>query len=381
MRKEYKKLGIPKDTYFPLKADIRKFGYVIDLSDRSRGKTTNKLIVALILFKMYGIVLQYIRQKKSDCEPKVIRNLYETVKEYNYIEKIFGDTFNDIEYYGKRWYLTKRDEEGNVIEKCDEHSTMCIGLDESDSLKSTYNAPKGDMIFHDEFITSIYGYNDFVRFADICKTIIRDRISPVIYMSANNINKNSPWFSELGIQKEIDCMEQGETQYIETELGTHIYLEILSENITKERNNVNKRFWGFANKKLSSITGKGTWATESFPHIPQYPEDEEQPEVLQNILFIRMAGKYVKLRLINDEHIGLCVYVTPATRVYSDSIILTADEIRSRNEIFALGKGTFIESYWKLYGKNKFYYSRNSEGAFVKAYLSYVTSKVREMNK
>lgn len=146
MRKEYKKLGIPKDTYFPLKADIRKFGYVIDLSDRSRGKTTNKLIVALILFKMYGIVLQYIRQKKSDCEPKVIRNLYETVKEYNYIEKIFGDTFNDIEYYGKRWYLTKRDEEGNVIEKCDEHSTMCIGLDESDSLKSTYNAPKGDMI-------------------------------------------------------------------------------------------------------------------------------------------------------------------------------------------------------------------------------------------
>lgn len=381
VRKEFRKLGIPKNTYNPLKADLNKCGYVIDMSDRSRGKTTNKLILGLLLYKMYGITLQYIRQKKLDCERKNIINLYETVIEHNYIEKIFDNNFNDIEYYGKRWYLIKRDNEGNIEYKNEEHCTFCIGLDESDTLKSTYNAPKGDIIFHDEFITTIYGYNDFIRFSDICKTIIRDRISPVIFMSANTININSPWFDELCLREEIETMNRGESRYIESELGTHIYIEILGEDISKARDNVNKRFWGFKNPKLISITGKGTWATENYQHIPTYECEDDEPQILQNRVFIRMSSKLVKLKLVNDKERGLCVFVTPATKVHNDSIIMTADDINKKNEVFGVGKGTFLDAYWKLYAKNKFYYSRNSEGSFVSAYLSYFKTKIKEMNK
>ena len=372
VRKEYKKLKIPKETHYPLKADISSCGYIIDLSDRSRGKTTNKLILGLLLYKMYGIELQYVRQRKTDIAPKTMNDLYKTVIDYKYIEKIFDNKFNDIFYHGKRWYLTLRDDNGEVVEKCEPHCTFCIGLDDSDSLKSVYNAPRGDMIFHDEFITSTYGYSDFIRFSDICKTIIRDRISPIIFMSANTINKNSPWFAELCIEKEIEPMEQGEDKIIVSDEGTHIFLEILDENISKDRANVNKRFWGFKNPKLSSITGKGTWATEAYPHIPTYRDDEEPPEVLQDILFIRHNSKYVMLRLVDDKERGLCVFVFPATRTYHDSIILTVDDITTRNELFGLAKETFCVAYWRLFLQNKFYYSRNSEGAFLKSYMSLV---------
>ena len=87
----------------------------------------------------------------------------------------------------------------------------------------------------------------------------------------------------------------------------------------------------------------------------------------------------MKLRLIKDVNLGVCVFVTPATRTYDDSVILTADDITSRRQLFGLGKGTFLEAYWKLYDQNKFYYARNSEGAFVKSYISYYRTKSRSM--
>lgn len=378
VRKEFRKLHCPVTSHNPLKADMEKCGYVIDLSDRSRGKTTNKLIVGLILFKLYGINLHYIRQSSEDCELKNIRKLYDTVLDYNYISAIFSDEYNDIKYVGKRWYLLKRNEKG-ICYQCEDDCTYCCGLDESDHMKSTYNAPRGDMIFFDEFISTFFGVSDFIRFSDICKTIIRDRLSPVIFMSANTINKNSPWFDELCIRKDIEPMEMGDKKYIESELGTHIYLEILTADTSEERENVNKRFWGFPNPKLLSITGKGTWATESFQRIPIYSDDYEPAKVLLDRVFIRMSGKYVKLKLVDDCKLGLCVFVTPATYTYDDSVILTADDITSKRDLFGFGKGTFVEKFWKLYDQNKFYYSRNSEGAFVKAYISYFKSKSVKM--
>lgn len=379
VRKEYRKLHCPAHTHNPLLADFDTCGYVIDLSDRSRGKTTNKLLVGLILFKLYGINMHYIRNTSEDCQLKAIRKLYETVLDYNYIDKIFDGFFNDIKFIGKRWYLLKRNDSG-LEYQCEDDCTFCCGLDESDHLKSTYNAPRGDMIFFDEFIATFYGAYDFVRFNDICKTIIRDRLSPVIFMSANTINKNSPWFDEFAIRKEIETLQQGESKVINS-YDTHIHVEILPADNSEVRKAVNKRFWGFPNPKLQSITGKGTWATDYYQRIPLYrnAEEDEQPTTLQDVVYISMSGKYVKLKLVRDKDLGLCVFVTPATITHEDSIILTGDDITSKRMLFGFGRGTFIESYWKLYEKNKFYYARNSEGDFVRSYLGYVKTKSVKM--
>jgi hypothetical protein len=374
VRKEFKKLNIPSYTHNPLKCDIENCGYIIDISDRSRGKTTNKLIIGLILYKLYGITLQYIRCRSSSLRGNEKLDLYKTVTENGYIEKIFGKEYNGIINKSRRWYLCKFDETGEIIEQNTESNTVCIGLDESDLLKSTYNAPRGDMIFFDEFIETHYGLTDFVRFADIVKTIVRDRVSSVIFMSSNNINLNSPWFDEFCIRNEIEHMKQGDSKYIVSELGTHIYLEILGEDTSDRRIKSNRRFFGFRNPKLISITGRGEWATETFPHIPTYGDEDTPPEILQNNVFIKLSGKYVKLKLVNDSKIGVCVFVTPATKIYGDSIILTSDEITNKNEIYGIGTGTIFDIYWKLYMSNLFFFSRNSEGAFVKSYLSYAHS-------
>lgn len=365
IKKEYDRLKCPKETHSPFSADFNKIGYAIDLSDRSRGKTTNKLLLGLLLYKYYGIVLQYIRQNSVMCELKNLKNLYTTVIEYGYIEKIFGDEYNDLTYKGRRWNLCLRGEDGKIVYQDPQHCTFCIGLNDSDMLKSTYNAPRGDMIFFDEFIATIYGYDDFTRFNDICKTIIRDRTTPIIFLSANTINKNSPWFNEFGIARQISKMEQGEKAYIKTKYGTQIFVEILGENKSIQRRKVNEKYFGFDNNKLASITGRGAWATDEYQHIPK-----DEIKILHNFVFILFNEKLIKLKLVMNENIGICIYVTPATKLHDDSIILTNGEIKNKNYIFGLGKGTFLEKYWKLFKENKFYYSDNETGDFLISYLS-----------
>lgn len=378
VRREFSRLKCPKEYHNPLEPDFDKFGYIIDMSDRSRGKTTNKLLVGLILYKLYGIKLHYLSRQASDCEPKQIKDLYDTVTGCGYIEKIFGDGWNGITYYGKRWTLQKLDDDGNVKESDSDWCTICFGCDEADSLKSRYNCPRGDMIFYDEFIRSTYGYNDFLWFTDICKTIIRDRISPVVFMSANTINRQSVWFDEFAIRKQIENLPMGDHIELATDLGTHIYLEILAPDTSEQRQKVNRRFFGFNNPRLNAINGRGDWATETFQHIPKNKTDEENGDTCterEGRLFLQHQGTLLRLRIVQHTRYGLCVFVTPATKLHPDSIVYTAGDIIDRRYIFGTGKGTGLELPWILYKQNKFWYSSNAIGCVVQSFALAVQQK------
>lgn len=380
IRREYKKLGIPAQYFYPLRADFSRCGYYQALSDRARGKTTNTIILGILMHEMYGTITHYIRTDKETIAPKNMKALLDTIIQNGYIQKITKDRWNSAFYYGKRWYFCNVDDEGNIIEKAPSHFMVCFSLDDSDRIKSSYNAPTGDIILYDEFISLRgYGYTDFIRFADMISTIFRKRQCGVIFMLSNTIDRNSPWFDEFCIRDIINIMQQGESRYIETDDGTCIFLEIMPADDTPQRITVNRRFFGFLNPKLSAITGRGVWAVEHYPHIVRFESEEEQPQILYNKLFIRQSGKLVKLQLVRNK-IGLCVYVIPATRTYKDSIILVNTDIQEKNEVFGFGaRDSFINQFWRLYKANRFYYATNAEGALLKAYIKSIQEKQRMM--
>ena len=381
IQKAYNALKIPKKYHRPHMDGIDHLGYIIDMSDRSRGKTTNKLILGLLLYCAYGIQLHYIRQNSEQCELRYIKNLYETVVSCGYIEKITEGKYNHIMYRGKRWYLQLLDEEtGKVLETDPVACCVCFGLDEATAQKSIYNAPRGDMIFFDEFVSNTYGFYDYINFTDLCKTIIRDRISPIIYMSANTINRQSAWFDELFIRSAVEKMEQGTAQEISTEEGTHIYIEILPADNSEIRQAVNKRFFGFGGTRTAAITGRGTWASETYPHIPR--EDEEHPtrEILNQIFLLRQ-NTLLKLKVVEHPTLGIGVFVMPATRTYDDSVIFTADDLTDARYVFAFGKNTGVYFIWELYMQGRFWYANNTIGGVVKSYVSYAQSKLAAMRR
>ena len=101
----YKQLNCPNTVYNPCKIPFESAKYNVLLSERSTGKTTNVLLIGMILYFMYGIVLQYIRSNEDMIERQTLNELFKTILEFGYIEKMTDGEFNNLYYYGKKWTL------------------------------------------------------------------------------------------------------------------------------------------------------------------------------------------------------------------------------------------------------------------------------------
>ena len=100
----------------------------------------------------YGTIIHYIRNSEKSIRPYSLRNLFPVIQDNGYIDRITEGRWNSVFYYGHCWYYCNRDEDGRIIEKCEQHFMFCMHLGESDDRKSGYNCPKWDLIIFDEFI-------------------------------------------------------------------------------------------------------------------------------------------------------------------------------------------------------------------------------------
>lgn len=147
IEKEINKLGIPKEITIPKISMLDKVTYMVLMSERASAKTTTFLLVGLFLTKMYGVVTQYVRLKREYITVAKIATLYDVVKEFGYINKIFGGEYNDIVYdrFEHTFYLVGDNDKKMAC-------CVCLNLEDAESYKSGYNAPHGDFILFDEFL-------------------------------------------------------------------------------------------------------------------------------------------------------------------------------------------------------------------------------------
>ena len=367
VKDEFRKLNIPKDVYSPLHLPFDKAKYNVLLSERSRGKTTNILLLGMCMHKLYGTTIEYIRKKEDQITKKITINLFTTILEYDYIEKLTDGKYNSIWYNARRWYYCLVDEDGNVIEKAPTHFMSMLSIDRNETYKSGYNAPRGDFIVYDEFISKYYYADEFLYFTDLLKTIIRDRLSPIIFMLSNMIDKNSEYLDELMISDQVMLMSVGDSSLITTKKGTNIYVELLEmskKTITPRRQLSNKLYFGFDNPKLINITG-GDWVVENYPHIPKKIEYDS----VINKIFMKFSSNFIRLEVVtyNDQFFVFCTKFTSI--IYDDSIILTLEPPEKSNEIYGLGRGKVFKFIWSLYDDKRFRYQSNTIGAWIDKYV------------
>lgn len=384
VKKKFDSLGIPEEFLIwsnPLSNPLvpQKCGYIMNISQRGMAKTTNVLLLELCCYAMYGVQGAYVRTDEADLQKSNAMNLYDVVIENHYIEKIFGETFNSIFLRAGKWCLCRVDEDGNITAKNPDPTCYMLAVDKAHKYKSVLNLPRCDVIIWDECIKpqGFSRYNEFGMFADLVSTIVRKRVSGNVWMLCNSLSRDAALFSEMLIHDAIRDMHPGEARFVETTGGTHIYIKIYGADNSQQRAETNRRFFGFDdNPNLYAIMGKGNciWAEDSYPHIP---EDDNTTILAQNI-FVRSVGKTVQLCLVNNERMGVCVYVRPYTREpKDDAIIFTDGFLTDPREIQFLGKGTKLCSVlWsQLYAQGKFYFARNSEGDFIVNYMKHCIQK------
>ena len=89
IEKVWKSLKIDKAFHFFKLEDIFTNDYSLYMSIRKdAGKTTNALILCMILHKIYGITGEYVRNDTSQTTIDSTSKLFETIKYFGYIEKI-----------------------------------------------------------------------------------------------------------------------------------------------------------------------------------------------------------------------------------------------------------------------------------------------------
>ena len=121
IKEKIRSLKIPKE-YWGINIDeFFSYQWNVYLSIReTAGKTTQSLLFGLVLNSLYPdrYTIEYLRNDQSQTTKANIETIFDTIVSLGYISKIYNGRWDGITYAGrtKKFYLCKRDAEGNVIE-------------------------------------------------------------------------------------------------------------------------------------------------------------------------------------------------------------------------------------------------------------------------
>ena len=368
--KEFKKI-VPVEWHGNINdIPFNKADYFVENSERSIGKTTKWLLLGMIMNKYYGTHIQYVRQILDMIMPKNMK-LFRTILDYGYIDKITEGEYNSVKYISRAYYYYNTETDTIASEPfCD-----CLSIDNNDKYVSSYNAPTGDIIIFDEFISrKYYHQNEFVDFEDLVKTIIRDRQSPIIVMLANTIDIYNEYYKELEIYDYVQTMHMGQSEIITTEMGTRIYFALLTGKNTDNKKRHNLQYFGFKNPRLNSIRG-GDWAIKSYPHIPKFLKNN-RPQTLINNRYIAYNNILLHIEIVNNNSVP-CAFIYESTKIYPDSVVYTNTTPHTRNERYGYGYTNTDRFIWTLKNRNLFFYANNTVGEKLRNYIRIITQNER----
>lgn len=368
IRKEFGKLHCPESAYNPFKSHILKSGkWYVDLSERSTGKSTNWILLGMVMNKLYGTQTIYVRENVDMIRPAHSRQLFRTILEWDYIRKVTDGAYDNVKYASRAWYFHNSEKDISAPEPF----MVSLSLDENILNKSSFNAPRGDLIIFDEFVSRHNYANQFVDLCDTLKTVIRERDSALIVLLANTIDRHTFWFKELGIYEEIQKMEIDTAKEFTNKGGTLISIALMGKKanqMPEHRKEHNRKFFGFLNPKLNAITG-GDWAMRIYPHPPKALDDDKPVKISYN-RYIRHNNYIMNLELYRSNELGLYVICHKANDTYPDSIIYTLEDISNKQERYKWGESKIDKLFYKLLKANKWYYATNMEGSLMDSYIT-----------
>ena len=364
--KYYDQLKCPKDIYNPSKEfKPDEAEYHVLISTRSTGKTTNFILLGMILYKMYGVEFAYIRQTDKMTQKQNMDKLTSVINAYRYVEMITDGEYNSTYYFAHKLYFVHIGADGKVDKKSDA-VMQALDIAHHEIYKSTLNMPQTFLILFDEFISQSYEKNEWISFLDLLKTILRDRLSGKIVMLANTTDYYNQYLCELMIQDEALMMKEDKPFVKITPKGTRIFCHLIGNRNTV-RAKVNTLYFGFENGKISAITG-GAWSVDNYPHI----EADDERMILYKGQYLRYNGKVIQLELAWSEKLDMHVLVHRATRIpdKADTRIYIIDTISSWKEKYKFGNLKLDKIIWMLYNSNKWYYDNNDTGYTIETYVN-----------
>jgi hypothetical protein len=367
--REYKKLGVPPEyditTIIPLGNDALKW-YILT-SERSVGKTTNVLLIGMVMNALYGTIIQLIRHQIDKAS--YYETLFDRVVSYKqgqYIRRLTNGEFDTVKYYSRNFYYASTDEKTGKVTRSSQ--SFCVALAACDcySLCSFYEAPMGDWIILDECFNETNRPEEFVHFVHLHKTIVRDRMSDKIIVLGNNLDVNNIWYRQLTIHNVVRKMRKGQHKIAYTSRDMPIFIYFMENRLPEKRRLFNKAHYGFDNPELNAITGDGSWNFKMYPLTSLL---EERQIITRGIYFSYHDDLYMEASFINTKS-GIYFEVHPALRnaAIDGDILFKITQPIEPNELF-FGYDKLSKKIMTMINNKKITFSDNETGELFNKFL------------
>lgn len=265
-----------KKSYYYDRTEIlkKKCQYNVIFGERSNGKSYQ--IEELILENYWNKGEQggIIRRQREDIQGYNARTTFDglvtTGTGENRVSEVTGGMWTSVTYQMGAWYLSTPDETkpGKMIV---DEKPMCyaFALSSMEHYKST-SYPHITTVLFDEMLTR-FGYlpNEFVLFMNMLSTIIRDRNNVTIFMVGNTVNKECPYFHEMGLTH-VGEQKPGTIEvYTYGKSKLKVACEFTGDYSGKRHKKPSDFYFAFNNPSLEMITGSGNvWEMQLYPHCP-----------------------------------------------------------------------------------------------------------------
>ena len=352
-----------KEKYYSLDK-IKKLDadYNIIIGERSNGKTYACLENILHDYINLGYQGAYIRRWREDIIGKRAETLFNAFCENGMIRKLTHDKYDNVIYTKSAWHLAKYDNDKHKMIADKNPFCYAFSLSESEHDKST-SYPKIQNIVFDEFLTRRYYLPDeFIIFANVLSTIIRDRDSIKIYMLGNTVNKYCPYFAEMGLHN-IAAQLQG-TIDIYTLDNLKIAVEYCGNKTAKKSN----KYFAFNNQRLRMVTS-GQWELAIYPHLP-IGHKIKKDSILFNFV-ISFNSQLIQGDIVLDN-MGYYIYMHNRTNTNLDNVIVYTLDYTPSNftrKCFLYPRDKIDNNIKNIFACKKVFYQSNDIGELVHNYL------------
>lgn len=330
--------------------------YYCIFGERSNGKTYSVLEYGIERYIKGEGQLAVIRRWRDDIKGQFGSVLFDNHVGNHVVEDLTEGKYNTIVYSRGMWYLALADESGKIA-KDETPFAYAFAISSSEHYKSL-SYPNITTALFDEFLTrGMYLPDEFVLFANLISTIVRDRDNLKIFMCGNTVNQYSPYFREMGLTR-IKQMQPGTIdvyQYGQTKLKIAVEYAASSGRSSKKSD----VYFAFDNPQLKMIT-EGAWEMAVYPHLPERYDGNQ----IIFEFFIIFDGDILHCEMIegkNQPFIYVHRKTTPIRSdkddwVYSDQTIARPNwrrNIMKENDQVSQAFRTFYNNSWIFYQDNE----------------------------
>lgn len=344
--------------------------YYVIFGERSNGKTFSCLEYVLMNYIEHGQQAAYIRRYAEDLKGKRAMELFEgftnNLTKGNYIKTLTKNKWDSVMFYMQSWWLAKATSDG--MERDSKPFMYKFVLTEYEHDKGASYIGIRTIIF-DEFLAHKYYLPDeFKSFMNTLSTIIRkDRDDVKIFMLGNTVNKYSPYFEEMGLNRVKD-MKQGTIDVYEYgDSGLRVAVEYADSPEKKKK--VDKYF-AFSNPSLKMITS-GAWEIDIYPHKPC----DFSKGHIKFIYFVKFAGEVLQCEIVHVDKLTFTFIHRKTTPIKDDEndLIYSQEPSPRRNRSMFINRPRYrIEkTIWSFFTRQLVFYQSNEIGEIMRNYIAW----------